>query len=128
MSKKVTIYSILIVITVILLFATWCYGQLDKYVTNPDSPYASTNDVNKKVAEPEEKQNTYIEVVESCNSYYVGECVRMRSGPGVEYPVVGRLRNGLVLRVGDVVTKDGKDWYPVLFTTELLYPERVKGT
>lgn len=76
-----------------------------------------------------EKEGTvkYVEVVNGCNSYFVGDCVNMRSGPGTEYPVIVHLRTGVVLRVGDVVTRNGVDWYKVVFSHELLYPERVKG-
>ena len=70
----------------------------------------------------------YIEVTSGCDTHFVGDCVNMRSGPGTEYPVVVHLRTGVVLRVGDIVTaKNGTTWYKIVFTHELLYPERVKG-
>jgi lipoprotein-anchoring transpeptidase ErfK/SrfK len=70
----------------------------------------------------------YIEVLDGCNPYFVGDCVNMRSGPGTEFPIVVHLRTGVVLKVGDVVTnKNGEVWYKILFSHELLYPERVKG-
>ena len=73
-------------------------------------------------------QFTYIEVVDSCGPYYEGVCVKMRSGPGVQYPAVARLRTGVVLLVGDTVTVDGHDWYKIQFASALQYPERVKGS
>lgn len=69
----------------------------------------------------------YIEVVESCSSDYSGECVKMRAGPGTSYAEVARLRNGIVLRVSELVTEEGKAWYKVAFVTTLTHPDRVKG-
>jgi lipoprotein-anchoring transpeptidase ErfK/SrfK len=72
--------------------------------------------------------SNYFEVTNSCGPYYQGDtCVNMRSGPGTEYPVVSRLRNGVVLKIGETITANNKKWYKVLFSTELLYPERIKG-
>ena len=48
----------------------------------------------------------YIEVLDSCGPYYTGACVNMRSGPGEEYPIIGRLRTGVVLKVADTVIQD----------------------
>ncbi|MEY4747771.1 MAG: hypothetical protein RLZZ416_820 [Candidatus Parcubacteria bacterium] len=70
----------------------------------------------------------YIEVVESCGPYYEGECVNMRSGPGERYPIVGRLRSGVVLKVADIVSEtNGRQWYRIAFDDEIRYPERVGG-
>lgn len=69
----------------------------------------------------------YIEVVDGCNPDYVGSCVNVRSGPGVNYPVINRMRTGMVLKVGEVVTNNDGVWYKIIFSNELLYPERVKG-
>jgi lipoprotein-anchoring transpeptidase ErfK/SrfK len=51
----------------------------------------------------------------------------MRSGPGIEYPIVVHLRTGVVLRVAGTVTQNGSTWYKVEFAHDLLYPERVKS-
>ena len=69
----------------------------------------------------------YIEIVDSCNWSYVGTCVNMRSGPGAEYPVVMKLRTGVVLKVVDTVMRDGRAWYKIGFDEEIRYPERVTG-
>ena len=72
----------------------------------------------------------YIEIIDGCGPYYdVSPCVNMRSGPGLEYPDVGRLRNGVVLKVAGYTTEDstGRSWYKIIFSTALLYPDRVKG-
>jgi lipoprotein-anchoring transpeptidase ErfK/SrfK len=84
----------------------------------------------RDVPTPENKDPSfhYIEIIDGCGPYYdTGTCVNMRSGPGVEYPVVGRLRNGVVLKVASTTTEGVQYWYKILFTTKLLYPERVKG-
>lgn len=67
----------------------------------------------------------YIEIVDSCNSYFVGDCVNVRSGPGTEYDVVSRLRNGVVLKVGEKVKYNGEEWYKITFDEWLRYEERV---
>ena len=69
----------------------------------------------------------YIQIQGGCNWASVGTCVNMRSGPGTQYPTVTKLRDGIVLRVGDSVVADGQIWYKILFATTLRYPERVKG-
>ncbi len=70
----------------------------------------------------------YIEIIGGCNWAWSGTCVNMRSGPGTEYPVVLRLRPGIVLKVeADTTPGDGHDWYKVVFDKELRYPERVHG-
>lgn len=72
----------------------------------------------------------YIEIIDGCGPYYeVGTCVNMRSGPGVEFPVVARLRTGIVFRVEENKAQalDGGEWYKVVFDKEIRYPDRVKG-
>jgi hypothetical protein len=69
----------------------------------------------------------YIEVVDGCGPYYNGTCANMRSGPGTDYPVVGLLRNGMVLNVADAVMRDGHVWYKIGFEGEVRYPERITG-
>ncbi len=69
----------------------------------------------------------YVEVIDGCGIHYEGECVNVRGGPGTEYPVVAQLRNGIVLKVGGKVERDGETWYKVVFDEWLRYPERVKG-
>lgn len=69
----------------------------------------------------------YIEVVEGCGIHFDGNvCLNVRSGPGLEFPVVSRLRNGMVLKVGGQVEYGGETWYKIIFDEWLRYPERVK--
>ena len=68
----------------------------------------------------------YIEVTDSCGPYFDGEpCVNLRSGPGVTYPVVLKLRNGMVLKVASTTVENGRTWYKIGFDGETHYPERV---
>lgn len=72
-----------------------------------------------------EKLFTYVEVRDGCDFAYVGECVNLRSGPGVKYSVIERLRNGVVLKVAETTVLQGETWYKIQFDKELRYPERV---
>ena len=71
----------------------------------------------------------YIEIIDGCGPYYeTGECVNIRSGPGLDYPIINRLRTGLVLKVeGITIEQNGLQWYKIIFDRELRYPERVTG-
>lgn len=69
----------------------------------------------------------YVEVIDGCGPYFIGPCVNMRSGPGMEYPVVMHLRNGMVLKVLDTVVHDGRAWYKIMFDEGVRYPERITG-
>src|SRR3989344_124157 len=69
----------------------------------------------------------YIEVTDSCGTAYEGACVRTRSGPGIEYPVVDQLRTGVVLKVDGSVLSGMRLWYKVVFDEAVRYPERLKG-
>ncbi len=71
---------------------------------------------------------TYVEVTDGCAAHFQGECLRVRSGPGLSYPVVSKLRTGVVLHVRDATSSaDGITWYKVVFDEWLRYPERHKG-
>jgi len=70
----------------------------------------------------------YIEIIDGCGPYYdTGTCVNMRSGPGTNYPVVGRLRTGVVLKVEGTTIQKDRAWYKIIFDGDIRYPERVKG-
>ncbi len=69
----------------------------------------------------------YVEVIDGCGPHFEGECLNVRSGPGVDYPVVAQLRNDIVLKVGGKVTREGETWFKVVFDEWLRYPERIKS-
>jgi lipoprotein-anchoring transpeptidase ErfK/SrfK len=70
---------------------------------------------------------SYITVTSSCDYNFNGDCVRIRSGPGLKAPAVTKLRNGVTLRADTSagIEKDGHLWYKILFNETLRYPERV---
>jgi hypothetical protein len=68
----------------------------------------------------------YVEVIDSCGPYYSGEpCVNMRSGPGTEYPIIAKLRKGVVLKVSDIASTTEGQWYAVYVDDVIVHPERV---
>ncbi len=69
----------------------------------------------------------YVEVIDGCGPHFTGECLNARSGPGTDFPVVRNLRNGIVLKVGGMVEREGDIWYQIVFDEWLRYPERVVG-
>lgn len=69
----------------------------------------------------------YVEIKDSCGVHFEGECVVARSGPGTDFPVVARLRNNVILKVGGKVEYEEMTWYKVVFDEYLRYPERVES-
>ena len=67
----------------------------------------------------------YVEVADGCGPYFEGICLNARSGPGTDYNVILQLRNGVVLKVGGMVERDGKKWYKIEFDEHIRYPERL---
>ena len=70
---------------------------------------------------------TYLRVTGGCGLHFEGACALVHSGPGVDFPVVAKLRNDIVLKVGASEEGGGHTWYRVVFDEGLLYPDRVKG-
>jgi hypothetical protein len=82
----------------------------------------------EKILLPVEKMLfEYVAVVDSCGAHFEGECLRVRGGPGTDYPVVASLRNGVVLKVDGKVEREDMAWYKIVFDEWLRYPERVTG-
>jgi hypothetical protein len=93
-----------------------------------DTPAVSADPVldNAPVAAPTLEPQQYIEVSDSCGPYFGGDaCVNVRTGPGTTFPVVTKLRKGVVLRVVEKIQADGREWYKITFKEYLRYPERV---
>jgi hypothetical protein len=126
-TKNALILSIVIFLTVVVfvLFVSLKRGDNAPLSGQATSSSATTtsNSENTPVL-----QYHYIEITDGCGPYYdTGTCVNMRSGPGVEYPVVGRLRTGVVLKVEGTTVKDGYSWYKIIFDGDIRYPTRIKG-
>jgi hypothetical protein len=81
----------------------------------------------KTIAVNTEGLSEYIRVTDGCGPHFEGECLRVRSGPGLDYPVVTTLRSGIVLKVAGSEVGDGIKWYEITFDEWLRYPERVNG-
>ncbi len=102
---------------------------------NPSSQTASVSNVattTKAVPKieplpPGKELFPYIEVTSGCGIHYEGTCINVRSGPGTDFPVVHRLRTGIVLKVAGIVNRDGTEWYKIAQDDTLRYPERVQG-
>ncbi len=69
----------------------------------------------------------YLMVTDSCGAHFSGECLRVRSGPGTDFPVVASLRNGMVLKIDETIVVDGVPWHKIIFDEWLRYPLRHKG-
>ncbi len=68
----------------------------------------------------------YVEVKDSCGPHFEGDCLVVRSGPGLDFPIVTRLRNNIVLKIDGKVEHDEITWYKIVFDEHLRYPERVE--
>lgn len=71
----------------------------------------------------------YIEVTGGCGPHFEGECALIRSGAGTDFPVVEKLRTGIVLAVATSTKTDdtGRVWYQVIFNEWVRYPERISS-
>ncbi len=123
------------------IFALWLFyaSTSQKYidstpgslevVISTSSPKAKLEEVveQKEVPAPVEL-STFIIIKDSCDIHFVGECVRVRSGPGLSFPVVTQLRNNILLKISTTtIEADGHLWYQIVFDEVLKYPERVVG-
>ena len=93
--------------------------QIDRAVTQRDTI--------PEFPEATDGEATYVVVTNACNHNFAGpeDCLNIRSGPGTEYPIVGRLREDMVLQVNKAVDKETNDWYKIVYDQKLYYPERV---
>ena len=123
------IYGVVVIVTIVVFFMAYYYVQNQSSQSyTAVTPILVDNVATTTHATASQTMFKYIEVTDGCDPHFVGGCVNIRSGPGVTYPVVVRLRTGAVLKVGEkILDKDGNEWYTIVFSTELLYPERVKG-
>lgn len=83
-------------------------------ITSPQEP-----------ALPKPEMLTFIEITGGCNWTYAGACVNVRTGPGTDYPVALKLRDGIVLKVASTTVVDGRTWYKIGFSRLPRYPERI---
>ncbi len=93
----------------------------------PDTPFFNNEGEAKEILPVKKVLLEYVEITGGCGPHFEGTCLRVRSGPGTEYPTIARLRNGMVLKIADKVERAGHVWYKVVFDETLHYPERVVG-
>lgn len=67
----------------------------------------------------------YVEIINSCDIHFEGDCVIARTGPDTDFPLVAKLRNHVVLKVAGKVEHDGQLWYKIDFDEFIRYPERI---
>lgn len=109
-------------------FAHWAYVASSAYIQGsltPQALFAAVGVADTAVSTPEPEPVYYIEVTGSCDEHYEGECVNVRSGAGEDYPVIARVRSGIVLRVDGTTENAGRTWYKIIFDEGLRYPERL---
>lgn len=106
-----------------------------KHETAPSSPFLHSEEAvivevgtstEKEVIPIDKVLFEYVEVTNGCGPHFEGDCLNVRSGPGLDYPVVAQLRNGIVLKVGGKVERDDETWFKIIFDEWLRYPERIK--
>lgn len=127
--KKIITFIILGLILIILGFYFLNKNKIGeiKYSEN-------TNSEQKKVKEEVRGQEEiivyekYAEIINSCDSSFVGECVNLRSKPNVKSKVFSPLRNGVILKVLEKVEIDGISWYKIYFDEWVRYPNRLGKT
>jgi lipoprotein-anchoring transpeptidase ErfK/SrfK len=127
--KKKSLTALLLLIITILIVAVFVWGLQRKPAQAP---------ISSRVVNTEQATSTkpapaipvvigtpYAEIINSCGPYFDGTCADMRSGPGTQYPVVMRLRTGIILKVDTTVTNEEGTWFKVDAGTNIRYPERV---
>ena len=114
-------------VAVVALFGIISWEPAILPSTLPASPVAATLS-KQPPATLEQTKFEFIEIVGGCDWSYAGECVNVRSGPGTNYPVVLKLRNGIVLKVASTTVADGRTWYKIGFSRMPRYPERIASS
>jgi lipoprotein-anchoring transpeptidase ErfK/SrfK len=127
-----------ILVTILVLGAKPLQDFDSQMLISIVSPVIDTSEIDTTNIPSAEKKDTstpaplqplfeYGEIINSCDINFKGTCVRVRSGPGTEYPVVARLRNTIVLKIGDKIERDGILWYKIIFDEYIQYPNRIQG-
>lgn len=95
----------------------------------PTTPAATTAAAETALEEPETPPAPtvfpFVEIVNSCDHNSVGTCAVVYGEPAASHATRTTLRNGIVLKVGDIVQNDGEVWYQIVFDEWVRYPDRV---
>lgn len=86
---------------------------------------ATTSTIKNNGVKIETANHEYVKIINSCNEHFGGACVRARACPGLKCPTIANLRDNMVLETnGEVIHADGIDWYHIIFSEWVRYPER----
>jgi lipoprotein-anchoring transpeptidase ErfK/SrfK len=130
--KKISLPLIILLIFIIILLLS--FFALSKKSTMLYKADQTTEVLIKKEtlipkeqgeALPKKNLTSYLEIVDACGPSPVGLCVNMRSGPGLNFNVINKLRTGIVLPIEETVTQDNLIWYKIKIESEIQFPERV---
>lgn len=137
-NRALTVTIVFLSLAIIITFVIGVYRDLNtstynkpiflpEIITNEEIATSTT-----KLTENTEATSTsitlgkYIKVTDSCGAHYEEECLVVRSGPGKDFPVVSKLRNGIVLKISETLEEDDGTWHKIIFDEWLRYPNRVK--
>ena len=124
--NRIPAYAAIVAVTALMAAMAW-YALTSGGMSKNTLP-AATAVPQQATTASESPYFHYIEIIDGCGPYFtVGTCVNMRSGPGLEYPVVARLRTGMVLKVEKAIVQNERAWYKIIFDGAIRYPERVAG-
>ncbi len=127
-NKKILVATILILGTIAFSFLFFYNRSSNPFFNNTNSSNtASSTEIGQPKYVLEKAPFQYVEVTDSCGPYFNGDCLNVRSGPGTEYDVVTKIRDGAVLKISGQVQNEGHTWQKIIFDEWLRYPERVKG-
>lgn len=126
LTHKTTLVIFALMIVLMSLFVSTKKGtELYQAIPTINISQSKPTSTPSEIELPTKPLYNYFEIIDSCNSSYIGSCVNMRSGPGTNYKVVERLRTGMVLPVMEKITAENKIWYKVKIETAIGFPERI---
>lgn len=124
--SKIFSYSIaLIVITIVILPFSFLVFYKNLTLNIPTRQPEETTSTTEQANIDKSPLVQYIEIMDSCGPSYSGSCVNVRSGPSQKYEAINKLRTGIVLKVAEVVTYNGRKWYKIQFDENVQFPERI---
>lgn len=112
---------------VIGLFFLICLVLIYIFSLRQDNSVVALSSDKKESIDNKKTLFKYVEIIDSCDYSFIGECVNVRAGAGINYNVIMKLRNGIVLKVDGKENVNGEDWYKISFDEWLRYPERVEN-
>lgn len=120
-NKKFFVFLIISVIIIEVIIYAFSDNVSQKYLISNHKNISK----NEERILPKNNLSEYVEIIDSCSPYFEGVCVNARSGPSVNASVLMKLRNGLVLKVGEKIDLNGEIWYKIVFDEWLRYDDRM---